>query len=68
MGVKTSEFSVQSMGAIKPRTSQLDPDVPISVYPAPDVLKVGFLYLSPKIYQKNIGSKPSGIVGVKPAA
>ncbi|BBD63461.1 hypothetical protein NIES2109_63110 (plasmid) [Nostoc sp. HK-01] len=41
------------MGAIKPRTSQLDPDVPISVYPAPDVLKVGFLYLSALRYFRN---------------
>jgi len=29
---------VESMAGIIPRTSQLDPDVPISVHPAPDIL------------------------------
>ncbi|MBC6434209.1 hypothetical protein FM036_27760 [Nostoc sp. HG1] len=30
------------MGSIISRTSQLDPDVPISVHPAPDVLSLRF--------------------------
>jgi hypothetical protein len=30
---------VESMGAIMPRTSHLDPDMPVSVHPAPDILK-----------------------------
>ncbi|MEH2241322.1 hypothetical protein, partial [Nostoc sp.] len=31
-------FLVESMGDVIPRTSQLDPDVRVSVHPAPDVL------------------------------
>ncbi len=34
----TLEVLVESMAGIIPRTSQLDPDVPISVHPAPDIL------------------------------
>ena len=33
---------VESMGDIIPRTSQLDPCVPVSVYTAPDVLSLRF--------------------------
>jgi hypothetical protein len=33
---------VESMGDIIPRTSQLDPCVPVSVYTAPDVLSFRF--------------------------
>nr|MBW4635230.1 hypothetical protein [Iphinoe sp. HA4291-MV1] len=32
-------ITVESMGTIMSRTSQLDPDVPISVHPAPDILR-----------------------------
>ena len=30
----------ESMGGITLRTSQLDPDVPVSVHPAPDLVRV----------------------------
>ncbi|MEH2294766.1 DUF4360 domain-containing protein, partial [Nostoc sp.] len=36
----TPRYSVESMGSIVSRTSQLDPCVPVSVYTAPDVFSL----------------------------
>ncbi|WP_242055404.1 hypothetical protein, partial [Nostoc flagelliforme] len=35
-------FLVESMGSIISRTSQLEPDVPLSRHPAPDILSFRF--------------------------
>ncbi|NEP01502.1 MAG: hypothetical protein F6K58_23165 [Symploca sp. SIO2E9] len=40
--IELSCFVVESMGGIILSTSQLDPDVPVSVHPAPDILSRSF--------------------------